>query len=64
MDSETDRVLADELRGILKKLRDENQELKDNDGAGSNLAWVIVAALIAGMLLMFCGSDGHHYHRY
>jgi hypothetical protein len=66
MEPETDRVMADELRGILKKLRDENKELKDEKESGSisTLVWVIVALVVVLAFALFSGGDGHHYHRY
>ena len=67
MESETDRVLADELKSMLKKLRDENKELKDEKESGvtSNLVWVIVALVVVLALALFSGGDGHYYyHRY
>jgi hypothetical protein len=65
LNPETDRVLADEMKGLLKDLRDKNTKLTDEKKAAeSKLIWVIIALVVVLAFAVLSGGDGHHYHRY
>lgn len=64
---ETDRMLANELKGILKDLRDKNKKLTDEKKAAQNtstFAWVMLALLVVAVLVAMSGGSGHHHYRY
>ena len=64
---ESDRVFADEMRRVLKELRDKNKKLTDEKEAGKgSLPWIIAVALALALIIaLTAGGDSHnHYHRY
>jgi hypothetical protein len=61
---ESDRMLTNELKDVLFKLRDENKKLKE--GKNGWIPWALgaVVAILLFALLSGGGGSGHYYHRY
>ena len=61
--SESDRVIANELRTTLNELRDKNKKLtEEKKAANASLGWVVAVLLLAVIGMMTCGAN-EHVHR-
>ena len=62
---ETDKVLAQELQGVLKELREKNTKLtneKKAAKAGRTWGWTVAVITLFVLFLVMCGNQSRHHH--